>query len=232
MKKLLTLTTVALLFSGCASRPPPPEWQSQAHAALTHYTGAYLSGNNRVADLEFERARAEIARTGRPDLMARIELLRCATKVASLVLTPCAAYHALAGDAPLAEQTYADFISGKWTGLDATRLPQPYQELVRQSQAQAEKSDSPSPMTTAPDHGKLLSIEDPLARLVAAGSLLQREPLTSTDIDMAVETASSQGWRRPLLAWLSVQLKHKQAIGAADAAAGIQRRIDLVLQKN
>jgi hypothetical protein len=201
MKKLLTLTTVALLFSGCASKPPPPEWQSQAHAALTHYTGAYLSGNNRVADLEFERARAEIARTGRPDLMARIELLRCATQVASLVLTPCAAYHALAGDAPLAEQAYAGFISGKWTGLDTTRLPQPYQELVRQSQ-------------------------------VAVGSLIQREPLTSTDIDLAVETASSQGWRRPLLAWLNVQLKHKQAAGAADAAAGIQRRIDLMLQKN
>jgi hypothetical protein len=87
-------------------------------------------------------------------------------------------------------------------------------------------------MTTAPGHGKLLSIEDPLARLVAVGSLIQREPLTSTDIDLAVETASSQGWRRPLLAWLNVQLKHKQAAGAADAAAGIQRRIDLMLQKN
>jgi hypothetical protein len=232
MKKLLNLIAAALLLSGCASRPPPPEWQSQAHAALTHYINAYLSGNSRVADLEFERARAEIARTGRPDLMARIELLRCATQVASLVLTPCAAYQDLVGDAPLAEQAYAGFIGGKWTGLDPERLPQPYQELVRESQAPTKKNGRPIPMETATDHGKLTSIEEPLARLVAAGALIQREPLTSTDIDLAVETASDQGWRRPLLAWLSVQLKHKQAIGAADAAAGIQRRIDLVLQKN
>lgn len=232
MKKLLPLMTAALLICGCASTPAPPEWQSQAFAALTHYTGAYLSGNNRVADLEFKRAQTEIARTGRPDLMARVELLRCATQVASLVLTPCAAYQALAGDAPLAEQAYASFISGKWTGLDATRLPQQYQGLVRQTQALTRQDADPAPMTTAPGHGKLLSIEDPLARLVAAGSLVQREPLTSTDIDLAVETASSQGWRRPLLAWLGVQLKHKQAVGATDAAVGIQRRIDLVLQTN
>ena len=101
MNKFTALTTAALLLSGCASGPPPPEWQSQAFAALKSYTSAYLSGNSRVADLEFERAKAEIARTGRPDLMARIELLRCATQVASLELTPCAGYQALAGDAPL-----------------------------------------------------------------------------------------------------------------------------------
>src|SRR5512133_4117725 len=158
MKKLLRLMMTALLLSGCATRPPPPEWQSQSHAALESFTAAYLSGNTRVAEFEFERAKTEIARTGRPDLMARIELLRCATQVASLVLTPCAAYQALAQDAPLEEQAYASFITGQWANLEATRLPPLYQGLVQQSQAKVEKSDSPIPMTTAPDHGKLLSI--------------------------------------------------------------------------
>jgi hypothetical protein len=231
MKKLLRLMTSALLLSGCASGPPPPEWQSQAHAALTHYTGAYLSGNSRVADLEFERARAEIARTGRPDLMARIELLRCATQVASLVFTACAAYQALAGDAPPGEQAYASFITGNWGKLDATRLPQPYQGLVQQSQAQAKQQAASAP-ATPPGHGTLGRIQDPLTRLVAAGSLLQRESVSSSDIALAVETASGQGWRRPLLAWLGVQLKQLQTAGEADAAATTQRRIDLVLQKN
>ena len=232
MKKLLSLMTAALLISGCTSTPPPPEWQSQAFAALNRYSAAYLSGNSRVADLEFKRAQTEIARTGRPDLMARIELLRCAAQVASLVLDPCTGYSTLALDAPADEQAYASFISGKWTGLDATRLPQQYQGLVRQTQTLTRQDAGPAPMTTAPGHSKLHPIQDPLARLVAAGALMQREPLTTTDIDLAVETASSQGWRRPLLAWLGVQLKHKQAVGAADAAAGIQRRIDLVLRMN
>jgi hypothetical protein len=45
---------------------------------------AYLSGNTRLADFEFARAKQEIASTARPDLMARAELMRCATRVASL----------------------------------------------------------------------------------------------------------------------------------------------------
>jgi hypothetical protein len=231
MKTLLFLMTAVSLISGCASTPPAPEWQSQAFAALDRYTSAYLNGNSRVADLEFARAKAEIARTGRPDLMARIELLRCATQVASLELTPCAGYLALAGDAPLAEQVYASFISGQWTGLEATRLPQQYQALVRHTQAPAKRNDGSDVTTSPPSHGELHQMQDPLARLVAAGALMQRVPLAVTDIDLAVETASSQGWRRPLLAWLGVQLKHHQAVGNAAAAAGSQRRIDLVLQK-
>jgi hypothetical protein len=232
MNQYLSLMTAALLISGCASGPPAPEWQSQAFTALESYTSAYLNGNSRVADLEFARAKAEIARTGRPDLMARIELLRCAAQVASLELTPCAGYQALAGDAPLAEQAYASFISGKWTGIEATRLPQQYQGLVRHTQASAEKNDGSAAVTTPPNHGKLSQMQDPLARLVAGGSLIQREPLSTADIDLMVETASSQGWRRPLLAWLGVQLKHHQTVGNVAAAAAIQRRIDLVLQKN
>jgi len=226
MRKLLPLST-ALLLVACASTPPPPEWQSQSFAAIHAYTSAYLEGNLRVAEVEFARAKAEVARTGRPDLMARIELLRCATQVASLVMTPCAGYDALAQDAAAAEQAYASFIAGRWSTLHAAQLPAHYRALVAQSQAQAKPEAN---ATSAPSAGKLNQIEDPLARLVAAGVLMQREPLHSADIDLAVETASKQGWRRPLLAWLGVQLKRNQTIGNAETAAGIQRRIDLVLQ--
>jgi hypothetical protein len=48
-------------------------------------------------------------------------------------------------------------------------------------------------------------------------------------IAQAVETASARGWRRPLLAWLKVQQQRAEAAGDIAAAAGLQRRIDLVL---
>jgi len=230
MKHLTTLTATLLLLGACASTAPPPDWQSQAFTALKSYTAAYLSGNTRMAEVEFERARTEIARTGRPDLMARIELLRCATQVASLVMTPCAGYRALAVDAAPAEQAYASFITGRWTSLEVARLPLHYQALVKQSQAQARQDVDPELPMNASSHSQLNQIEDPLARLVAAGALIQREPLSTADIDQAVETASSQGWRRPLLGWLGVQLKRNQTIGNAEAAAAIKRRIDLVQQ--
>lgn len=218
MKKYL-LTLCALLLGACASQPPPPDWQANAFAALGNYSSAYLEGNTRVADLEFARAKAEVSRTGRPDLMARLELVRCAAQVASLVLAPCTGYLALAADAKAPEQAYAAFISGHWAGLDAKLLPVAYQGLVASPGA-----------TSAAVNSQLSQIQDPLSSLIAAGALLQAERLTPVEIGLAVDTASRQGWRRPLLAWLGVQLKRSQVVGDGAAVQHIQRRIDLVLQ--
>jgi hypothetical protein len=43
-----------------------------------------------------------------------------------------------------------------------------------------------------------------------------------------VDTASEQGWRRPLLAWLGVQEKRASDAGDSETAARIRRRIDLI----
>jgi hypothetical protein len=44
-----------------------------------------------------------------------------------------------------------------------------------------------------------------------------------------VDTASSQGWSRPLLAWLQVQARHAESAGDAVEARRVRRRIELVL---
>lgn len=210
----------ALLISACSSTPPVPDWQASAFAALQSSTSAYLDGNTHVADFEFARAKTEVSRTGRADLMARIELVRCATQIASLVLQPCTAYQALASAAQPTEQAYAAFIAGHWAGLNPALLPPAYQALVAQAQpAQTQVTSLP-----------LAQIQDPLSRLLAASLLLQKELLTLEDIGLAVETASNQGWRKPLLGWLGVQLKRQQTGGNAAAAQRIRQRIELVLQ--
>lgn len=211
----------ALLLSACASKPPPPAWQANAFSALKGYSAAYLSGNARLADFELARARNEIASTGRADLLARAELTRCATRVASLEFDDCASYQPLARDAQPAEQAYANYLGGRWSGLDPTLLPAQHRALLQARSAPT----SPAPITSV-----LSTIEDPLARLVAAGVLLQNSRLTPADIMIATETASAQGWRRPLLAWLGVQVKRASEAGDPDTAARIQRRIELVLQ--
>jgi hypothetical protein len=43
-----------------------------------------------------------------------------------------------------------------------------------------------------------------------------------------VDTASAQGWRRPLLAWLGLQQQRAQQAGDAEAVARLARRIALV----
>ena len=210
---LLLATLVA-----CAGTAPPPDWQSNAHGALKGFTSSYLSGNTAAAEAEFARARSEIASTGRLDWVARAELLRCAVRLAGLELEDCVGFLALAPDADARDRAYADYLRGHGLGLERTLLPAQHQALAA----------LPS---TQPDAPLLAAMEDPLARLVAAGALLRQGRLSPAGMELAADTASRQGWRRPLLAWLGVQLQRSQQAGDQAGAARLQRRIDLVLGK-
>lgn len=214
MKKHLFSLMVAGALTACGNTPPAPDWQMNAKASAERATQAWLTGDQRVEAAEFARARREVATTGRPDLAARVELLRCAARVAALDVEPCVGFEALAADAAPAEQAYARYLAGRSTAADAALLPEAHRPLAAGS--------------AAPD-AALAAIADPLSRLVAAGALFQRSQASPGVVAQAVETASTQGWRRPLLAWLKVQQARAQAAGTADEGARIQRRIDLVV---
>lgn len=195
-----------LALAGCANKPQPPDWQADAKGALEGYTDAWLHGDSAAADAEFARARSATASTGRFENVAQAELVRCAAQVAALDYD-CPGYAALAADASPAQQAYAAYLSGQWQGLQAGLLPEQHRTVVAS--------------------GSLAGVQDPLARLVAAGALMKAGRITPADIANAVETASQQGWRRPLLAWLGVQEKRAQAAGDDAALRQIRRRIAL-----
>lgn len=209
-----TKLSLCLALAACSSTPPAPDWQVNAKSSIERATEAGLRGDSRIEAAEFARARAEVARTGQPALMARVELLRCATQVAALDFASCSGFEALAADAAPPEQAYARYLAGEATPADAALLPPAHRSLANQP--------------AAPD-AALSAIADPLSRLIAAGVLLRRGQATPGVIQQAVDAASGQGWRRPLLAWLGAQLQRAQAAGAVQETARIQRRIDLVL---
>ena len=209
----LAVIGCALLLAACSSKPPVPDWQMNAQAAATKATEAYLSGNARVEQLEWERARAEVARTGRADLLARLELMRCAAQVASLVVAPCDRFEALRPDASAPEQAYADYLAGRVSPQQVPLLPEAQRKVAASGEA-----------------ATLAGIEDPLSRLVAAGVLFQAGRATPAVMADATETASAQGWRRPLLAWLLLQVQRAEAAGDAEAAAALRRRVGIVEQ--
>ena len=74
--------------------------------------------------------------------------------------------------------------------------------------------------------------EDALSKLVSSGVRMKNGKITPMEIAAAVDIASTQGWRRSLLAWLGVQEKRAEAAGDREALAHIRRRIILVLEKN
>lgn len=203
------------LLGACAGGPPPPEWQMNAKGALERSVEAYLTGNALVETQEFERARGEVARTGRLDLLARVELARCAGRVASLVLEDCAGFENLRRDAAAPERAYADFLAARLQPQDAALLPPQYRAAAG---ANADAASSAA----------IQGIADPLSRLVAAGVSFRAGRASPAVLALAVDTASSQGWRRPLLAWLGVQALRAEQAGETQEAQRLRRRIQIV----
>jgi hypothetical protein len=178
-----------LALAACSSAPPPPDWQANAAGSLQVFQSRYLAGEQKAADDAFAFARSELAATGRADLVARAELIRCAAQVASLVFEPCTGFEALRADAGAEERSYADYLEG--------RVPR-------------------------------AASGEPFSQLVAYGVQMRTTSITPQGIDAAVDISSAQGWRRPLLAWLGVQLKRAEAAGDSETAARLKRRMQLV----
>lgn len=213
MKNTLTYAAAlisALLLAACAGGPQPPDWQLEAKGSMDRSVAAYMEGNSRVEMAELGRARTQLTRSGRAELLATAELLHCATRVASLVFDePCTGFEKLREDATDAQRAYADYLKGQVQPQGIALLPEAQRRAA------------------AGDAGAVAAIADPLSKLVAAGVMLQAGKANPAVITQAIDTASVQGWRRPLLAWLGVQLRRAEQGGDIQEAAKLRRRIEL-----
>lgn len=207
----LLFSIAALLLAACSNTPQAPGWQAGAHDDLQRFTASYLKGEPR-ADSEFERARSGLASTGQVALVARAELTRCAVALASLVTDPCEGFEQLRRDAPAAERAYADYLAGRISPAEVALLPEQHRAIAGGRE----------------DAAALQAIADPVSRLVAAGVMFRMGRASPQVIEIAADTASQQGWRRPLLAWLGVQAQRAERAGARDEAERIRRRMALV----
>ena len=207
--------SLLMLLAACSSGPAAPDWQTNAKAALDRAVAAYLAGDTRIANVEFDIARRELASTGRADQVALAELARCAVRVASLDVQPCEGFEKLRPDATASERAYADFLANRLQPQDIALLPEQYRRVA----------------TAGPGSDAALAalkdVADPLSRLVAIGVLFQDGRTNPAAIALAVDTASAQGWRRPLLAWLGVQLALAEKAGDQASVEQLRRRIAL-----
>lgn len=214
--KTLVLPTIAFALSACSSGPPVPDWKLNAHSAQERALSAYLSGKDGVAQAELARARLEVGSTGKAALALRIELAHCAAQTAALVLEACPGFERLRADAGAADLAYLNYLSGQ--RAEAALLPEQHRAVAG---ALAAGNDVAAATAVA-------AMADPLSRLVAAGAVLRAGHATPAVLATAVETASDQGWRRPLLAWLQAQALRAEKAGDQEAAAQLRRRIALV----
>jgi hypothetical protein len=211
---------VLLVTLGCAgcSVAPVPAWQADTHDALESFRETYLAGNTKLAARYFAQARSSVSATGRPDLVARVELVRCGTGTAALDFDACSGYEALQAEATPADQAYGRFLRSGPDAADAAQLPEQYRDLAGAKDADAQND-------------ALAGIDDPLSRLVAAGALFHAGRLSPKGLSTATDTASAQGWRNPLLAYLNVGLKRAEEAGDGAAVESLRKRIELAYEK-
>jgi len=217
MKTLLALASLLTLTACGSGGPPPPDWKTDAADLIGRYQKHALLGENTLAERYFQQAVSATGGAGRVADTARLWLVRCATRRAMLIDDACAEYAELASVAPdAADQAYYRFITLRWDGLNAAQLPAQHRDLVR---APAGKR-----------HETLSQIAEPLARLLDASLLVMRKEANAAALEIAVETASEQGWRQPLLTYLKLQQKQAAAQGNITEQARLARRIQLVEQ--
>ena len=210
MRCLFTLVLSILLLAACTHQPPPPDWLLTARSAGEQHARFYLEGRDRLAQSQLQTARAAVSRTGNASAMARIELHACAARIASLQPPACPEFQPLADDAGQAENAYFRYLTGQLAEGDLALLPAAQQAAWR----------NPS---------SLNDIADPLSRLLAAAVLLHAGRLPPAASQIAIDTASQQGWRRPLAHWLQLEEERLNRAGDAAAAAVMARQRARVL---
>lgn len=238
----LATVCAALLLTACAGTPSVPEWKLRSSAALDRATQAMLAGETRRAQGDFKEAFAQIARSGQPALMARAHLLKCAVQVASLDFMGCSEFDVRRIDASPEDRAYADYLEGALKPADLPKLAAQHRPFVSAaalatstssttSTGSTNSSSSATSISLAALLGAFKSESDPLTRLVAASVLLRTGQVSPEVIAVAVETASAQGWRYPLAAWLRAQIRLAEKSGNKALAQEAQRRLDVVLAK-
>ena len=215
MKTLLAIASL-IVFTACGSGgPPPPDWKTDSADLIERYKKHALLGENTLAERYFQQAVTATGGAGRVADTARLWLVRCATRRAMLIDDACTEYADLASIEPnAADNAYYQFITLRWDVTDASLLPSHHRDLVR--------------APTGKKQVLLSQVSDPLARLLQASLLIMRQESDLATLTLATETASSQGWRQPLLTYLKLQEKQAEAQGNRAEQTRLTKRIQLV----
>jgi hypothetical protein len=75
------------------------------------------------------------------------------------------------------------------------------------------------------------AIREPLPRLIASAVLLRSGRADPGVLQAASQTASQQGWRRAVIAWLGAQAMLAEKAGDAAQAQRLRRRMALAAEE-
>ena len=219
MKKLFCLLFLLLLLAGCGAKPAPV-WIAAGHKQLETFKQDFLTGRSPlITEIHFRNAVEEIKKGGDADLLGKAWLTRMAVQMAVLTEMDTGDYPKIeAAEVVPANRNFYRFLKGGEAAVDVALLPESYRPFW----ATLRNGDAAKAAVA------ITAIDDPLSRLIASGLAVRQGLETEVILRTAVETASRNGWKRALLAWLERLKSFHEAAGNAEKASAIRSRIDLM----
>ena len=219
MKRCLRLLLVCALLFGCNSQPIAG-WAEASYKHLDRFKEFFMAGEEPLAEAHFQKAVAEIKKSGDLSALQKAYLTKYAVHLAVLKHFTGDEYLQVEAVAPIAENRnfFAFLRASPAAQVSAELLPRQYREFFAASlSGEAARRNS-----------AVAKIEDPLSRLIAIGWLVSQDRHDEEILLLAEDTASRQGWKKALLAYLDRLTAHYLAKGETKKAEAVEGRIRLM----
>ena len=219
MKKILCMIAFGLLLYGCSSSRPVPDWTSASFNQLDNYKKSYLSGKESIAETYFNKAVDEIKGSGNLEILARAYLTKYALHVAVLEPFDDSLYLRIDAVEPVQQnQNFYNFLKGSFEKVDERMLPQQYARFFKAFQSGRKDVATQ----------EISNMDNPLSKLIAVGLLVTKNSYDETDLTLAIDTASQNGWKKALLAYMSRLQTFYEKNNKPDKAANIEEKARLI----
>ena len=219
MKKLFFFLLPLLLMTGCGAKPAPV-WISSGHKQLESFKQDFLTGrDSSITESHFRKAVEEIKKGGDADLLGKAWLTRMALQVAIREELEEGEYLKIESVEPVpANRNFYLLLKGDTGQVDVSLLPEAYRPFWKAFLSRDATKAAAS----------IAAIEDPIPRLIASGLAVSHRLENDAILRTAVETASRNGWKRALSAWLERLQSYYEAAGDVKNASAIRARIDMM----
>jgi hypothetical protein len=191
MKKLF-LIIISCLAVSCGSQSVP-DWKNTGFNQLDNYKKNALIGKELIAESNFKKATDEIKRSGDLDTLAKAYMTKFGVHAALLEAFRDDEYLEIEDIAPNQEyMNFFNFLKGLFMYVDGGRLPARYRGTFKAMQENNIKDLE----------SQINRIDDPLSRLIATGVAVKQKKYNETILKTAIDTASSNGWKKALIVYL------------------------------
>jgi len=218
MKKYLILVLMAFVYA-CGSTQQFPDWKDTAFRNFENYKKNFLNGKEGVSEPHFVKAKQALSDGNDLNLLARLYLTKYALHTAVLENFDDSEFVNINKLQPnTANVAYYNFLKGNFAAVEVNLLPPGYSGILRI----AGNKD----LTKAV--GEIKSISDPVSRLIACGVWVKYFSYDENILQSAINTSAENGWKRPLLAYLTKLQKYYLDHGQTAKAKDINDRLDVL----